>query len=126
MILRLTHLTDQEYDVEIENMRQVPRLDGPWFENQFMCDMFRIKYAETSVKLRSDWSDVINKIKPSDWGTIFTFETKNKEGNPIMVNFFVRPTHVKKDYMYFDVRRWTIFDPVQSQKDILEEDYLCR
>lgn len=51
MIVRMKHTNDQEYDVEIENLREVPRIDGPWFENQFMCDMFRIKYEETCPDL---------------------------------------------------------------------------
>lgn len=122
MIVRMNHLTDQEYDVEIENLRLVPRIEGPWFENIFMCDMFRIKYEDTSVKLRSDWSDVINHIKPDNWITLFNMQMKNEKGNPISITFAVIPIKVKKDYMYFNVKRWAIFDPVKSRQEILEED----
>ena len=120
MIVRMKHANDQEYDVEIENLRVIPRLDGPWFENQFMCDMFRIKYDDTSVKLRSDWSDVINKIKPSDWVTFFILEMTNKYGDPISITFTVSPGKVKDDYMYFNVKRWVMFYPAKLQK---EEEY---
>jgi hypothetical protein len=118
----MNHLTDQEYDVEIENLRLVPHIEGPWFENIFMCDMFRIKYEDTSVKLRSDWSDVINHIKPDNWITLFNMQMKNEKGNPISITFAVTPIKVKKDYMYFNVKRWAIFDPVKSRQEILEED----
>lgn len=124
MIVRMNHANDQEYDVEIENLREVPRIDGPWFENRFMCDMFRIKYEDTSVRLRSDWSDVLNKIKPSDWVTFFILEMTNKDGDPIAITFSVSPGKVKGDYMYFNVKRWVVFDPTKLQKE--EEYYLCR
>ena len=124
MIVRMNHANDQEYDVEIENLREVPRIDGPWFENQFMCDMFRIKFEDTSVRLRSDWSDVLNKIKPSDWVTFFILEMTNKGGDPIAITFSVSPGKVKGYYMFINVKRWVVFDPTKLQKE--EEYYLCR